>query len=262
MNINNSSLQLFLKCGLWYEFEKVKKIQRPQTWQLFRGTALHQVRKKNLWQKITSKEDLPLEELKESAFEIVRDSEFQRPDTDGEKPSDSVVGGVEIDYKIFQQPTVPDRVEHEVRVEPAGYDYSLFGTIDLVDKAQSRIRDLKTTGKSPNISDVLNSTQLTTYQFFAMSEGMSIGEIRHDYVIFGKKEIKTDIINVGPRSKDDIRSLLDTYQKAVTLIGAGVFMPAPVGSWWCSPKYCPYYEICPHITKAAKQYFIKNKEEK
>jgi hypothetical protein len=261
VNINNSALQTYLKCGTKYEFEYIKKVKRPQTWQLFRGTALHSVRKTNLWQTITTKEDLPLEELKENAFEIVREAEFLPPDTDIEKPETSVLGGVEKDFTVFQQTTQPDRVEHCVHILPDGYDYELFGTIDLVDREGTRIRDLKTTAKAPNVSDVLNSTQLTTYQLFAMAEGMSISEIRHDYLIFYKREIKTDIIHTGPRTKDDIRALLNTYQNAVTMIGAGVFLPAPAGSWWCSPKWCCYYAVCPHITKAAKSYFLNNKED-
>lgn len=261
MIINNSSLQTYLKCGLKYEFEYVKKVERPTTWSLWRGTALHLTRRKNLEQKITSKTDLPLEELRESSLEMVKDAVqseafVQEPEIEAANVIDQ---GLRVDYMDFQRTTQPVVVEQLYKVAPVGYDYSLFGTVDLYDSEQN-LRDLKTVGRTPQMADLLRSTQMSTYQLFAMSKGMKVKKIQHDYLVFRKKGVEAVPLEVEPRTKEDLRGLLDTYQQAVTGISAGIFLPAPAGSWWCSPKWCSFWPICPAITKAAKQYYIEQGE--
>jgi CRISPR/Cas system-associated exonuclease Cas4 (RecB family) len=263
VNINNSALQTYLKCGTKYEFEYIKKVNRPQTWPLFRGSTLHTVRKKNLQQKIESRKDLPLEELRENALEIVRESvatESFVPEPDVKEPENIIDAGLTQDFEVFQKPTIPVCVEKQTQIAPVGYDYILFGTRDLYDNKKF-LRDLKTTTRMPNISDLLRSTQMTTYQLFTMAEGEKVDKIQHDYLIFMKKGVEALPLVVEPRTKEDIRSVLDTFQVAVMGIQAGIFLPAPAGSWWCHPKWCCYWPICPHITKAAKQYFISKGEE-
>lgn len=262
MIINNSSLQTYLRCGLQYEFTFVKKLERPQTWPLFRGTTLHVTRKKNLRQKVDSLIDLPLEELREDALQQVQEavlSESFVPEADVPSPADVIDGGVVVDYEQYQVPTIPVLVEHEAQVAPIGYDFALRGTLDLIDAAD-RLRDLKTVSKSPQIGDLLRSTQMSTYQLFAMSEGVKVKKICHDYIVFRKKGAEAMPLEVEPRTKDDLRGLLDTYQNATTGISAGIFLPAPAGSWWCSPKYCAFWPVCPAITKAAKNYYLKGEE--
>lgn len=263
MRIHNSGLQMYLRCGLQYEFSYVKKIERPQTFSLFRGTTLHKTRKKNLAQKVESLVDLPLEELREDALAQVTEAvqtEAFVPEPEVEKPADLIDAGVVTDYNAFQTETIPVLVEHESAVAPVGYDYELYGTLDLLD-FRMYLRDLKTVGKTPQIADLLRSTQMTTYQLFAMAADYPIAKISHDYLIFRKKGVEAMPLEVEPRTKDDIRALLDIYQQAVMGISAGIFLPAPAGSWWCSPRYCNYWNICPAITKAAKNYFISKGEE-
>lgn len=263
MRINQSSLQVYLKCGIQWDFIYNKKVPRPQTWSLFRGTTLHLTRKKNLRQKVESLVDLPLEELREDALAQVKEAvaaEQFVPEPEVDKPADLIDAGVVTDYNAFQTTTVPVLVEHESAVAPVGYDYELYGTLDLLD-FRMYLRDLKTVGKTPQIADLLRSTQMTTYQLFAMAADYPIAKISHDYLIFRKKGVEAMPLEVEPRTKDDIRSLLDTYQQAVMGISAGIFLPAPAGSWWCSPKWCAYWDQCPAITKAAKQYFISKGDE-
>jgi len=41
-------------------------------------------------------------------------------------------------------------------------------------------------------------------------------------------------------SSTPINAVVDGVKK-------GVFHPAPIGSWWCSPRFCGYWFSCPFI---------------
>ena len=109
-------------------------------------------------------------------------------------------------------------------------------------------RDLKTTRKAPNKDEAEKSQQLS---FQALGWLAKTGHLPHglslDYLwqTPAKKELKKKTLDTE-RTKEDINRLLVRVDRTVDATAKGVFLPTQPDHWFCSPKFCPYFEECPY----------------
>jgi len=135
----------------------------------------------------------------------------------------------------------------EIQASP-GMPATLVGVIDIVDETQ-KIRDTKTTGKSPPKGAADDSGQLTFYELLyqafygAPSRGQSL-----DYLVMTPKrgDLKTVTLETE-RSTEDLISLVERIRVADRAVEADIFVPAPTDHWACSPQWCGYYDTCRYV---------------
>ncbi len=109
------------------------------------------------------------------------------------------------------------------------------------------VADMKTSGKAKSQSDADNSLQLTAYHVGFFSEtGRLPKEIVLDTLVSGSKGPKRNRL-VTERTDADVNALAFRIQTANKVIDSGMFLPAPVGAWWCGAKWCPFFNMCPAV---------------
>jgi hypothetical protein len=63
-----------------------------------------------------------------------------------------------------------------------------------------------------------------------------------------RKEMKLVTLE-SKRTAEDLPHLARRIQSAVQVMESGLFTPAPVDAWWCSKRFCGYWNICPYAAR-------------
>ncbi len=115
------------------------------------------------------------------------------------------------------------------------------------------IHDIKTTGSSPAADAAHKSQQLTTYAL--ASRVLRQKKERHLRLTFlvetkgGKRKV---VQQDTTRTAHDISVLLLRMRATLDAIKAGVATPTNPTNWWCSAKWCGYWDICPFAERTAQ----------
>ena len=218
------------------------------------GKSAHKTEEKNFLQKIETKEDIPLEEIK-TTFSDIWDTEkysiaWTPEELNNSSPKkaegifkDKGISLVSV-FHIEQAPQIfPVQVEDKFTVEFIGDFPNLTGRIDRID-VNDEIAELKFVSKSPQTDDIKNDIQLTIYDLgFRSKYNRKPSRLKKQWAI-STKEPKTITQVCEPRSEDKINRLLFRLERAITGIKKGVFQPAPINAWWCNQKWYGYYLTC------------------
>lgn len=211
---------------------------------LLLGRATHEAVETNYRQKLLTETDLPIEQVVD-AFSDAYDrevSDIEDPDEDTGKAKDQGVGLTKL-YQRQVAPTVqPEMVEEPVAFEVNGIPYS--GYIDLV--ADNRIRDLKTTNRTPPREAPGRTHQLVGYALgYRHATGKIEDGVQLDYLIRTKKPGYLPI--TGTVDDHAIASYAQVVTQVSTAIEQGTFLPNglignPPACSWCGFKtFCPAY---------------------
>jgi RecB family exonuclease len=109
--------------------------------------------------------------------------------------------------------------------------------------------DLKTTTKKWPQSRADSSLQVTVYNELLTRSGTPPDRLSFAVLIHGSD---TPQILDTQRTTSDFESLLRRIRMMLKAIKEGVFHPAPMESWICSPKYCGYWYMCPYVPSHKK----------
>lgn len=139
-------------------------------------------------------------------------------------------------------PTIePTAVQRFWRLELSNFPFDLIGYID-VDEAR-RVRDTKTSGKTPAASTADTSDQLTAYSLARkIIDGNGVPEVVLDYLI--DKRTPQALTLRSTRTDADFAPFLNRVEASAAVIEAGAFLPASPDSWACSKKFCGYWSTC------------------
>jgi len=235
---------MYLRCPAQYYFRYEEGIKMPPRSALTKGKCVHKGIEHNYRQKIESKEDVKVNEVKEvvsSEFDERKDETDWRDGEDPGKIKDRTVGLAEM-YHVNMAPTIqPLWVEQEVEVPIETFGLVLKGYLDLVDE-DMWIRDNKTTGRTPNKSTVDKSLQLSAYYFaYRAITGESPKGVKLDYMV----DIKTPklVTFEGTRTDREIDRFVNTAGSVAAAIKNNVYYPNE-GNFMCSPEHCGYWDIC------------------
>jgi PD-(D/E)XK nuclease superfamily len=131
-------------------------------------------------------------------------------------------------------------------VEEWFYD---LGPTQEPDPLRTVIRDLKTSTKSPP-SDAIDGKHFMQMTSYALGkqvvDGALPARVQVDYLVDLKRGIEHRPV-VGTRDSSDLAALFNRIEIIARSLKAGIFTPAPQGSWWCSHKWCPYHSTCPYV---------------
>ncbi len=251
-HLSYTQLNMLLRCGEQYRKRYIEGQKVPPGSGGALGKSFHLGLESNYRQKITSKQDLPLEAVQDtfsSAFDVESKEVLWTPE-EAEAGIAKVKGQLKDDgvrlvetYHGQVAPTIqPESCEEVIPVEFNGFPYDLKCVVDLVDDKQI-VHDTKTRSKSPTAEEANRSIQLTAYSLaYRHSRKRKEEGLQLDVAVRNKTpkivQLPTE------RTNEQIERLLETMARAAEAIQQGIFLPAPEGAWYCSPKFCGYYASC------------------
>ncbi len=252
-----SGLEMMSKCGEQFFRVYINNEREAPGISLIVGKSTHRVVAKDLKHKIDHKSLLTLEEVKDTArdalvhewgsTEIRLDPEEMALGLKAIKDQaiDKTVRLSSLHHSILAPVIEPTHVERPWCVELSGYPMDLAGTLDIQEGGLA-VRDTKTSAKTPNEKIAEESIQLTTYALAVwVIDGLQVAEVKLDYLI-DTKEPKHKTFK-STRDSDDYKTLLARVKAASLAIEKGVFIPARQSDWWCSAKYCGFFNSCRYV---------------
>ena len=272
---SSSQVDEYLRCPRRYEYKYIKRIKAPYSLAATFGIATHRALESNFSQKIISREDMKIRKVKEVfVFNMEEAKDRIQWKDEGTTLGEQLdVGSNLLDtyFPTHSKRVIPIKVEHEFKVNINGISKPFVGILDLMD-TDFRIIDFKTANKTPS-GPLLEKyyRQLASYAFgtimikddpnhFTARERKKINSMRSiptrlEFLIKTKvpKVVMHDDFIVDLRSMKRFKSILLQVDKSIQ---AGVF-PPNLDSFMCTPKYCPYWDIChvdldDELDKAAK----------
>lgn len=250
MRMSYSQMNTYLTCGIKYEKRYIEKIPQLSTPALVAGKAFHAGIELNYKQKINTRRDLPVSDLKDCVSDTIEES-FQEDlflmeneKTVGKNKlkadwKDSSVRGIEEYHGEISPQVTPVGSECEFLV-PLWDGHTLYGFIDVIDEKKI-IRDAKTSRKTPARTIADTSSQLTAYAIaYAALYGELPQELVLDYIIL--KPEPTSKVFRTTRGPGDTRVFFKRLERVINGILREVFLP-PTETWVC--LYCQYRDLCP-----------------
>lgn len=243
--LSASSVTTYLRCGTQWWFAYVAAVKAPPTLKQARGIAVHKAVEVNMLQKMTSRVDLPVDDITDAYVDsfsgLADDIEEEKADIPAYK--DSGVKLVRMHTKIIAPEIQPIWVEKPVQFNINGVPFS--GQVDLLDE-ESRIRDTKTTARKPSADGyILNMTG------YAISYRQLTGAVETDtvldYLVATTKPYYLPIAAGGPVSDEEIVRFANIVENVAHSIKAGRFVPNGLASGACS--WCGFKAMCPAYAK-------------
>ena len=253
-HISFTQLNMLLRCGEQYNRRYVKGEILAPSGSMVRGRSCHKAEEKNYIQKVDSTIDLPLEEVRQHFADTWERSKYEiqwtKEELGDESPTkveakykDSGIDLISVYHKDLAPRNFPIGVEQKFTVSFEGGYPNLEGIIDRIDQGDI-VTDMKFQAKSPTADDILKDIQLTAYDLgFRNKFQKKPTKLKKEFSI-STKVPKTLIQEADPREDEVINRFLFRLEKAMEIIQKGSFQPAPIGAWWCDPRYCGYYQTC------------------
>lgn len=251
-----SALDTLSRCGEQYRRRYVEGERIPPGVAALVGRGVDRSVDKNLNHKIETQALLTVDELKDTA----RDAVIHEWDHGGVSLSaDEVKTGVKtvkadaIDksvrlaelHAVKAAPHLePTHIQRKWRVELRNYPVDLVGVIDI-QEGTNAVRDTKTSAKSPREDEAHLSDQLTLYALAGkVLDGKPPDKVALDYLV-DTKEPK-HVTRESTRTDEDFKVMLRRIEVAIHAIEKGVFVPARQTDWWCSRRWCGFFDTCPY----------------
>jgi len=249
-------LTMLWRCGEQYYRRYVKGEIVPPGIALIVGSGTHKSVEENLKSKAEKKEMLPKDVVKDIARDyieknlladnvLLNEEEKEKAfDVIKGEAKDTAVSLSELHYDKLAPKISPVAVEKPFSLEIEGEDeFTIAGKIDIIEKG--RIRDTKTSSrKMPGQAD--KSLQLTMYALAEnINEKKEIKKVCLDFLI-KTKELSFET-QESTRDKKDFDVLINRISNALKQLKAGIFPPTNPENWWCSPKFCGYFNTCKYV---------------
>lgn len=261
MHLSYSQINSYRLCPEYWRREKLEgEFLGLTTVSMSRGRGVHKGAEKNFVQKKDSHSDLPADDIVGAAvaeYETSLKADgfglWFSPKEKGQGKKKVV--GTEKDRttrlaNLFASDLAPgiqpDIVEAKgsVRITP---ELEVIGYIDVAQ--EDRIHDLKTSVRSKPAGDIHSNFQLTTYAgIYYSATGRWPKGLEMD-VLVDTKTPKVQILETE-RDRADLDAWLSVVLSIYAAIRAGVFPPAPIGSWKCSPSWCPAWPSCKYVSRS------------
>ena len=240
-HVSVSQINTYTRCPAEYYFRYIEGVTAPLKPAMYKGSITHSGIEFNYRQKIDSRQDLPIEQVKEyTSAQFDERAEEVEWDEDKGKAKDETLSLLELYHKEIAPSIQPVAVEERAEIAFVGKDYTLLGYIDVVDE-NGFIRDTKTTGRTPSEDVIDNNLQLAAYSLMyrTLKDKPETG-VALDYLVSLKKP---KVVQFQTTVEDNLRNrFLKIMDAVVTNIENGNFYPNHQ-SVFCGKK-CPYYQQC------------------
>jgi RecB family exonuclease len=252
-----SEMALFYLCGEAHRREYIERHEMPMPTAAVRGSALHRAVEANHREKFTMGRDLPTDTLMEISDEVFdrivgEEGVYLSPDErrTGLTPvlaraKRDARESARVYSQQFAREMNPVDVEAKILADIDGSPVRLRGTVDQI-QADLSVDDIKTTvGRGWGQVKADNSMQFGMYGILVRAwKGSFPPEFRIRQV--NPRTGKTATFRTT-RSRRDYRIFVSRLNAMLVAKEAGVFAPASLDSWFCSPTYCKWFESCPYV---------------
>ena len=246
--LSPSSINQFMKCSAQYWFKKIIG-PKPPTIALLYGTAVDEAINVDLEQKITTHEDLPVDDVKDAFVSKWDEGKQETLFFDNDKPEElREVGINSVGHWLKETaPTVqPMSIQEKLEAKIDGSDYELFQFADVI-TTDNEIIDNKTSGRSlPDKNGVVvphdHRVQLTMYSLgFKYNYGQEPSSLGLDYLVKNKSP-KVQRARWKPNG-DDSKLVLSLINRVAKGIDKEVFIPNRA-HFMCSKRFCAFWREC------------------
>lgn len=253
---SHSRMASITSCGEAYRRNYLEKEKQPPRTMMAVGKSVHAAAEANFRQKIETHRDMPEDDIKDIAAESFGGQEADGIGLTREEQrrgavrvlgemKDKAIDLAGMYAKRIAPEYQPEFVEQKFTIELPNASHDLTGVIDLADDEQCVI-DLKTSAKRLDADDAHHSLQLTIYAAgYQVLTGSAPKELRLDVMQTWAKPSRRVLRTT--RGPDDFSVLANRLNMALRSIDTGVFLPAAVGAWWCSDRFCGYWATCPYV---------------
>ena len=240
-----SQINMYLRCSMQWAYRYIHVLKIPPSSSQIQGSSYHKAMEFNLSQKIESKKDLPLEEVKAS-YSDEFDNKIKEVDWNDKEKSqgiDKVKGSLkdegikitELAHTVFNPQIHPKEVESPFKISFDNTDYTLDGVIDVVD-INNIVIDHKTTGKTPSTISQQEIIQGAIY-----SIAKNTNQVMFNYVI--KQKTPKTITLEKQMDDSDKEYVLKVVSAIDSAVNKELFYPNRA-SMMCSKKNCGYWAQC------------------
>lgn len=267
-SIHQSSLNMALRCGEQLRRRYFKNEIIPPSIAACRGTGVHAANKINLRQKIQTKSDLNMADIKDA----IRDGYVEAVSKNGvflskeEQPAkkrlvnegleDALRCG-ELYRKEVSPKLNPLAVEEKFTVD-VGLPLLLAGIIDY--QEEPILGDLKTTSKTWPEGRIHQEIQPVLYSYVHEHEKKIRPRFTYHILVArrGKNGPTSEALQEQSMIPTDANyhALFAKLRMFCKIVETGTFIPANPTSWWCTEKWCGYYLTCPYVGNALPKKWI------
>lgn len=244
-HLSDSQLRMLMRCPQQYEFRYKYGLRAPPAVAMVVGTGTHGGIEADLKNKIATGELLPTEAVKDAARDAFAAAwEKETPVAVEGDPSmgeavDQAVSLAALYHGVIAPSLNPVGVEISSRLVLDGFPWDIELRKDV--ETDTHIRDTKTMGKAPTQDAADRSEQLTLYSLDAAVNG-------HDKAValdcLVKTKVPKAITVTSTRTADDHARFLRRVEVSARMIESGIFPPTNPDNWWCSKKWCGYWDRC------------------
>jgi hypothetical protein len=268
-HISQSALDTWKKCQQQGVFRYVMGLKIPSSMSMIQGKAFDKAESHNFAQKIKTQEDVKLTVVQDVLHEsfqeetrlrdVIIENENIKPVEDEEdtpsynEAESKALASLKVFHEDQAGKIIPTSSQRKFSISLNGFEkpYSLDGVIDLEAKTAEGfegIIDLKLKAKSMSVDEANKSEQLTAYDAAVLAETGSHAKGVGLLATIKTKVPKVQFLSSSRTDEDTGRFLkgLGAVVRQVDLIKDGKLdpMPAPPGAWWCSKKFCGYWQFC------------------
>lgn len=244
-HLSISQMTMLARCGEQYRYRYVERLKAPPGVALVIGKGTHAAIEDDLREKMALGSLLPDEQIADTAADATRKAWDDEPpithegDPDKGEAMDTAVALATAHHKQLAPIIEPVALERGFLIDLDGFPFDLMGFVDI--EEPTRIRDTKTAAKSPSGSEADKSDQLTLYHLEAATRGEQ-KTVALDFLV--KNKVAKVVTLESRRGPEDHARLLRRVEVAAKVIESGAFAPTNPDNWWCSQKWCGYWDRC------------------
>lgn len=258
--LSQSQIKTYILCGEYYRRERIEgEFLGMTTPSMARGSGVHRGAEHNFKQKKETHVDLPQDEIVGASVnayeERTKEAEVWLNPEEKSTGRGKVLGD-EKDRVVRLSKLFANKVAHTIQptqVEARGElviqpgVLSFRGFLDVIEGQV--IHDLKTTTRKDKKGEIHSDFQVTSYAtlFRAITGGWP--EAFQKEILVDKKEPEVQI-QTSTRDEADVEAWLNYVVAVHNQIEAGIFPPASLGSWKCSPKWCAAWPTCRYVSRS------------
>lgn len=240
-----SRLQMWLKCQRQYYYRYVCGVVLPPRAAMAFGAAVHRGLAEGYREMARRARVPPLDILTETFADVwdsFRDEAEFGPDEDPDRMKDEGVEVLSAHHAAVMPQLLPaDESWVERPVEGVIGGVAVAGVVDLA--TENTVVDHKVVRKAQPVGrDV--QLQLWTYRELTARHYPFLAVSR---LVVGRNP-RAELIPVeppGPREVLWFENVVRQVQSGIkAALETGLWLPAPMGAWWCSPEWCGYWDRC------------------
>lgn len=236
-HLSASSVGMYLRCGVQWEFRYVRGLKVPPGGALVRGKALDEAANLHYREKARGhglKEPDFVEAAVQAHGSIVENEETALDMTEGQS-RDVVAKASRGYYQGAARLLTPRSREDVQRKFVTTLDgCEVVGFVDLITDAD-QVVDTKLKGRLPDQAALDRDLQLGTYAWLTGLSRLALA--------IAQPSGRTTIVWTE-RDAEDIRRVQRLYSRVWAGVGAGIAVPAQPDSWACTPAWCGYWSRC------------------